>query len=152
MKKLILLLVINAYILSISTAQTTDSTLLLLDKTEITTNVLYPHFSNDSNAQWLKYDGNNDSLATSKRWKQTYLELANYFVHPDGVPIINTLIKNAEHEINVNHRIPLMILNFDYQLLKSNAIDSGLITLENGQFLDVVNRSESPYIQKQLLN
>jgi len=34
MKKLILLLVISAYILPTSNAQTIDSTLLLLDKTE----------------------------------------------------------------------------------------------------------------------
>ena len=38
-----------------------DSTLLQLDKTEITTGVLYPYLANDSAASWLKLGGDNKS-------------------------------------------------------------------------------------------
>ena len=150
MKKLILLLVISAYILPTSNAQTIDSTLLLLDKTEITSGVLYPYLANDSTASWLKLGGDTDSTSNSKRWKQIYAEYEYYNLEPHLLPTVDSIIKQAEYEINYNRRVPLMIMDIHYHAFKSHAIDSGLIVIENGKFMDNPDRTESPYIEKQL--
>ena len=150
MKKIILLLIFSFYFVPTTTAQTIDSTLLLLDKTEITSGVLYPRFDNDTISLWFKFDGTTDSVANSKRWQQTYSEFLFYSIEQSLFPTIDTVIKQAEYEINVNNRVPILILDADYHVFKQHAVDSNLIFFENGKFIDNPNRTESPYIEKQV--
>ena len=150
MKELVLLIIISSCILPTSNAQTVDSTLLLLDKTEISSGVLYPYLANDSTASWLKLGGDTNSISNSKRWKQIYAEYVYYNLEPYLLPSLDSIIKQAEYEINYNRRVPLMIMDINYHVFKSHAIDSGLVIIENGKFMDNPDRAESPYIEKQL--
>ena len=150
MIKIFLSLIVSFYFVLTGTAQTVDSTLLLLDKTEINSNVLYPYLSNDSTASWLKLGGGTNSISNSKRWKQIYAEYVYYNLEPYLLPSLDSIIKQAEYEINYNRRVPLMIMDINYHVFKSHAIDSGLVIIENGKFMDNPDRAESPYIEKQL--
>jgi hypothetical protein len=149
MRKIITYLLLSYGIITASFAQQ-DSTLLLLDKTEITTGVLYPYLANDSTASWLKLGGDTNSISNSKRWKQLYAEYVYYNLESHLLPSLDSIIKQAEYEINYNRRVPLMIMDINYHAFKSYAIDSGLIVIENGKFMDNPDRTESPYIEKQL--
>lgn len=150
MKKIIFSLIVSFYFVPTTTAQTIDSTLLLLDKTEISSGVLYPYLANDSNSLWLKFDGTTDSIANIRRWKQTYSEFLFYSIESSLFPTIDSVIKKSEYEINVNNRVPILILDADYHVFRQHAVDSNLIFFKNGKFIDNPNRTESPYIEKQV--
>ena len=73
MRKIITYLLLSYGITTASFAQQ-DSTLLLLDKTEITSNLLYPSLENDSTTSWLKLSGDNKTkIDLSKFQKGIYL-------------------------------------------------------------------------------
>lgn len=150
MKNFLLLCLVAVFITSSAIAQNTDSTTYFLDKTAVTSNVLYPVLENDTNALWLRHNGINENLTTAKQVKQAYLELTNYHLITDELPNIETIVKNTEYEINTNKRIPLLMLDMNYHLFKSYAIDSGLIEVIDGKFYDVANRTELPYQQQHL--
>ncbi|MDT8411294.1 MAG: hypothetical protein RQ875_02430 [Vicingaceae bacterium] len=149
MRKIITYLLLSYGITTASFAQQ-DSTLLLLDKTEINSDVLYPYLANDSTASWLKLGGDTNSISNSKRWKQLYAEYVYYNLESHLLPSLDSIIKQAEYEINYNRRVPLMIMDINYHVFKSHAIDSGLVIIENGKFMDNPDRTESLYIEKQL--
>ena len=150
MRKIIVYLLLSYGTTTTGFAQSIDSTTFYLDKTEITTNVLYPSLENDTTASWLKLGGDTNSISNSKRWKQIYAEYVYYNLEPHLLPTVDSIIKQAEYEINYNRRVPLMIMDIDYHAFKSYAIDSGLVIIENGKFMDNPNRTESPYVEKQL--
>lgn len=76
MKNFVLLCLVTAFITSSAIAQNTDSTTYFLDKTAVTSNILYPVLENDTNALWLRHNGVNENLATARQIKQAYLELS----------------------------------------------------------------------------
>lgn len=55
MRKIIVYLLLSYGTTTTGFAQSIDSTTFYLDKTEITTNVLYPSLENDTTASWLKF-------------------------------------------------------------------------------------------------
>lgn len=81
MKKALLFLLCYAAVNLI--AQAIDSTTYFLDKTEITSGVLYPYLENDSTALWLKFYGNTNNIANNKQWKQIYAEYLYYQLTPN---------------------------------------------------------------------
>ena len=76
MKNFLLLCLVTAFITNSVIAQNTDSTTYFLDKTAVTSNILYPVLENDTNALWLRYNGINENLTTARQIKQAYLELS----------------------------------------------------------------------------
>lgn len=101
MRKIITYLLLSYGITTANFAQQ-DSTLLLLDKTEINSDVLYPYLANDSTASWLKLGGDTNSISNSKRWKQLYAEYVYYNLESHLLPSLDSIIKQAEYEINYN--------------------------------------------------
>lgn len=51
---------------------------------------------------------------------------------------------------NTTSKVPLSIIYFNYDIIDSNAVLDGLFSIYNGQLYDVIGRSRSPYITKQV--
>lgn len=87
MKKLFVLCLPCAITTQLTFAQEVDITFLLLDKAPITTGILYPHFSSDSNALWFKFDGAKDTLLSFR--------VSALIIRTQNHHLLDTLRKNS---------------------------------------------------------
>jgi len=119
-----------------------------LDKTEITTGILYNRVICYSPVE--KYTGTNpDTVTDLENWKQMYFEIYNAHVNPPTIPTIFEVDSLATLSVN-NGTIPIAIMNFNYNIIKDSAVVDGLLQLINNQLIDVSNRPDSPYHNKRV--
>lgn len=127
-----------------------DSVYMNLDTSFMSTKILYDktiHFSNFSNFKGIS----DSSLINLEKWKQLYLELFNGSYIRSTLETYNSISKRAMDYMNANsNTVPLLILNFDYNMLKACALDSGLIVTHERTLYDSLPRTECPYSLEKL--
>jgi len=65
------------------------------------------------------------------------------------IPTLDTLRKMLNADA-ISNMIPIVILNYNYNVLKEYAVDSNLVYLSNEQLFDNTSRTENPYNEKQI--
>lgn len=122
-------------------ADQVDTILQNLDKSYVTTGVLY-----DRAFPLSRFDVFNPATdtATYQFATQAYYEL--YQAHYDRSVLLDPslLFKMIDWE-NIRARVPILILDYQYNKLDTMAVDENLLSLQNGYLYDVAGRSRSPY-------
>jgi hypothetical protein len=125
-----------------------DSMFMFLDTAYMQNKMLYDKCNHFANMD--KYNGGNDTLGSIGTWNQLYVETHNMWMNRANKPnllAINTSCKNYR---TATKCIPLMVMNYNYQQIKPNAIGDGLLTVRNQQVFDSFPRAASPYEQKKV--
>lgn len=114
------------------------NTLYLFDKTA--------HYSNIA-----RMDGVADTAITSSAWEKIYNEVYNYRADASAysMPAYDESSKLIQAKLasGIN---PIIVFDFKYNRIKDDAFEKGLLEIKNNQFTDNPNRSESPYLEKNL--
>lgn len=123
-----------------------DYKLQQLNKSLITTNILYDRVFPVADIERFKQQEQYTDTSSLKHWTQAYYELFNAaynnstWVTPDNLDI------SLDINPNIENGIPIGILNYKYNVMDTNAyVDHLIDTLANGQFVDVANRPRSSY-------
>jgi len=146
MKKQILLIVLILLSNNIRAQITSgvDSVFGSLDTSEMNTDLLY---DKGFNSEFYKnYNGSNDQSCSFNNWQQLYSGI--FFGQMNLVrshPTLQEVMQQARdyHKENADV-LPLLILNYKYDVFKSNVFEDNLIAIQNGVFLDQPS-TESPY-------
>ena len=122
-----------------------DFRLQNLDKSYINTGVLYdrvfPIAQLDERTGLLP----NEDTTSSDHFKQSYYEIYNSIYNPSGIYTPDDL-ENTLSTYPVYNGHPIGIMYYKFNSLDTNALQDNLVdTLANGQFVDVPNRSRTPY-------
>lgn len=126
--------------------QKTDSAFMYLDKTSITTNILYNRAY--PFAELDTYSLTADT--TEARWiEQAYFEMYHAAYNKSSFVLPSDLEDIADME-RLNQRVPLAVIDYNMQYIRQDAITQNLISFSNGFFYDVPNRPSSPYITKRI--
>lgn len=117
-----------------------------LNKNYITTGILY-----DRAFPLSRFDFFNPFTDTAnfEFSTQAYYELYQAHYNRSNLLDPNLLMDMVEYE-NMHNRIPIFILDYNYNKLDTMAIDDNLITLQNGFLYDVPGRPRSPYWDQRL--
>ena len=121
-----------------------------LNRSEATTGILLDYgieFQNMDNYDGsVLLDSNNVSITD---WRTIYATLLtsqyNYQVTFPSPSSLNTTINSYVAD---NLAMPFVLLHYNYNTLRSDAISAGLFTASGDQLYDVPGRSQSPYLQK----
>lgn len=126
--------------------QKMDSMFMYLDKSPITSNILYNRAY--PFAELTSYSVAADT--SEARWiEQAYFELyqAAYnkssFIRPLDFEDIAAIER-------LNQRVPLSVIDYTMQYIKADAITQNLLSYSNGFLYDVPNRPSSPYVTKRI--
>lgn len=157
-----LLLIAVCFIYSISLCQDGASTKIIneelfdvenrfgqLNQAEITSgNLINRSFVFSNHASFYK-----DSISTNNYggWQQLYLEVFNGYYNTSNQVSLDTL-KSRIKQQKENDITPILIMDLEYQQLKSTAIEDSLIYEENGIYKDVLTRIENPYETKRIVS
>jgi pimeloyl-ACP methyl ester carboxylesterase len=122
-----------------------DSVLRFIDKTPVTSGYLYDRalpmsrydvFNNDNDTSYYEY-------AT-----QAYLELYQAAYKPWRMTKPEKLASMVTMQ-NLQNKIPIQVLDYNYQQIKPGALKEGLLTFSNGAFYNVAGKPNL-YITKRL--
>lgn len=118
-----------------------------LDSTRITTGLLYNKIVPYTSIQ--DFTGESDTVVSnSDNWLQLYFELFNSQLVVPITPNISNLCDSIGKD-TVNFRVPIGILNMNYNVIKDNALDDSLLVITDSLLYDGPNTSESPYTIKR---
>ncbi|MBL7738782.1 MAG: T9SS type A sorting domain-containing protein [Chitinophagaceae bacterium] len=145
---LVLLCLLSGHIIIAQNSKFTlfaDSLFQYLNKTEITTNILY-----DRAFPLSELHGYNSAVdtVTTDFLEQSYLEIYNAafsrssLINPDDL----SYIQEVE---NFQNRVPVGVFDYSFNWIDTLAIQHNLISQTNGMFYDVPGRTQSPYILKR---
>lgn len=120
-----------------------------LSRTDMHTSLLYDRAGAFSSMQY--FDGIYDTITNYHHWEQMYYELQ----HADldsNIVAIDTIQKWADTDISSYGRIPIGIVNFQYDAIKYGAIDSNYLQYDSVDNLltDVPGRTGNPYEEDQV--
>lgn len=126
-------------------AKEVDSLLLYVDKSPITSGYLY-----DRAMPYSRYNVFNNSTDTTNLQYalQTYLELFQAAYQPQRMTnpsLLNEIVAVQ----NYRNRIPIQVLDYNYQEINQNAIEDGLLVV-NGNNLTNAPGNPNPFITKRL--
>jgi hypothetical protein len=77
-------------------------------------------------------------------WRALYYSLFTARIYgTQTLPSLDTL--NARFEQYTGSAIQVPLIHYDFNGLKSNAVSSNLLSVQNQQFKDVIGRTQSPY-------
>ncbi len=113
-----------------------------LDKSKIKTGILHDKVMSFSKPE--DYTGLTNRTVTLRNWRQIYFEMVNSSLETPDFPPLKELNERAKSSLR-NSLVPIAIMNLQYNKIKPNAVASGLLRIENGQYVDVANPVESPY-------
>jgi len=114
-----------------------------LDSTRITTGLLYNKVFPYTIIR--NFTGQSDTVVTSSdNWLQLYYELFNSHLTVPESPNISDLCDSIGKD-TVNYRVPIGILNMNYNLIKDNSLIDSLLEIRDSVLYDGPNVSESPY-------
>lgn len=126
--------------------QYSDFKLQNLDKSIITSGILYDRMMPIADIERYKQQDQFTDTTGPRHWAQAYYELYNSAYNTSGWITPQALDAALDINPNLDNGIPIGILNFKYNLMDSNAyVDNLIDTLPNGQFVDVAGRPRSPY-------
>ena len=150
MRKIILLFIILSSTSSYGQLRQSqlDSTFMRLNTSYIASGLLFDkafHFSN-----MRRYTGVADTLTILQGWKQMYAEIYNMYFNRTNKVSLDGLNANGAAKRKSTKSIPLLIMNYKYDILKQDAAERGLVTIQNEQIYDNTARTESPYTQSRV--
>ncbi|CAN2042445.1 PKD domain-containing protein [Candidatus Magnetomoraceae bacterium gMMP-15] len=126
-----------------------------LDKKEISTGILYDKVIPFSKIE--NFTGDSNSKTSSlKNWKQMYFEMRRGSLKKPIFPNINIIKTEARKRSRSIRRyifedvIPIGIMNFKYNALKSDVLEKGLISIEKKRLRRTRRSTESPYEEKRV--
>jgi hypothetical protein len=127
-------------------AEKTDSMFANLDKSLITTGVLY-----DRAFPLSRFDLYNPATDTVdyEYISQAYYELYQAAYNRNVLLEPGTLNEMTTYE-NLRNRVPIMVLDYQYNKMDSLAFQDGLFDFQNDMFYDVPGRPRSPYYTQHL--
>ncbi len=127
---------------------TLDRTFERLDKSRIAAGILHDKVLSLGNIEAFTGSGQ-ISPANLKQWQQLYFEMYQASLDRPNFPALNTLKSRAKPYIK-RSIVPIGIINFQYNKIKENALEDGLLTIENERLIDSGNSTISPYETRQL--
>lgn len=125
--------------------KTTDSVLANLDKSGVTTGVLYPRalpISDLESDSKLPYDAPLMKLAYKEIFYSSY-DNSSMMV-PSDLFDVEDAIGNSTSSI-------LNIINYDINVIDTLAVQKGLLTIKKGLLYDVPGRASSPFLLKHVV-
>lgn len=134
--------------------QSADSLFQYLDKSAITTNILYDRvvqFADLDTLSGLITNNTNPAISTSaghflQAWKELYD--ANYdqtnLIKPEWIDAL--VIQKRDSNL-----VPLGVLNYQFNVLDSEAVQKNLIYIGSDSLLhDVTGRNQAPYYKREI--
>lgn len=128
---------------SLSFTQAMDSLLAPLDKNKITSGILYERVMPLANIDLFNNNFGDPFISEYSYYCQAYFELYNSAYNNTGWLKPEHLKAWAEGEA-IKGNYTLGILDYQFNMIDSNAINNGQLTFNNGQFHDVPGAT-SPY-------
>ncbi len=122
-----------------------------IDRNQIETGILYDKVIPFSNIE--KFDGGKDSgIVTLKNWNQMYFEMYQASVEKPSIPPLEGIrkISKTRRIKATNEIIEIAVMNFHYDQIKQDAIEKGLLKVEDGGLKRVKRTSISPFEEKQV--
>jgi hypothetical protein len=126
----------------------TDSMLQYLDKSPITTGLLYDRVFQDARLDIFNYYQTDTSSYT--HFLQANYELYSAAYNPTGL-LTRSGLENLIANNSASSVVPIGILHFDFNYIDSAAVTNNLIYQSGNLFYDVPGRPASPYKQRRLL-
>ena len=120
-----------------------------LDKKEMKTSLLYDRvFSFAKLNPQLSTKLERDSIVNYfKNWKQVYLEMYNVdYSNTTKENFENFLVKAYEYN-NINRKVPIGVINFQFDFIDSNAKYDGRI---EGKPVRAISNGNSPFLQDSI--
>ena len=122
-----------------------DYKLQNLDKTIITSGILYDRVYPVADIERFKQQDQFTDTTGPRHWVQAYYEIYNAAYNNTGWLSPDALEAKLDTNSYVN-AIPIGLLNYKYNVMDSNAyVDNLVDTVSNGQFVDVTGRPRTPY-------
>lgn len=149
MKKIIITL-IGCLATALSVAQESgftkkaDSIIAPLDKTQITTGILYDRVFPTARLDVFNLYGSSDTTSND-HWLQTYFELYNASFNKSGWLRPSYFSDTVLRSYTFQNVVPIGILDYNYNMMDTLAVQNNLFTYTNGILYDVPGRSSSPY-------
>ncbi len=150
--KIFLLYLLFGFLLSFSLkaqdktyTQTIDSLFINLNKTEITTGILYDRVY--PFAALEKFNLGASDTASNRYFTQAYLELFTAAYNNSGMTNPDALEGFKKTQI-YDGIVPIGLLNYNYNLMDTLAQNNNLISVSGLTLYDVAGRSQSPYLLK----
>lgn len=124
-----------------------DSLLQYLDKSEVTTSILY-----DRVFPFARLDEYRNSLDTTnyQHFMQVYNELYSAHYNPKGKLASTDSYDDIVDWYRFNSILPLGIMDMKYNQLKPDAVEKNLIYYKDNYLYDNSSRTESPYEEKKI--
>ena len=146
---LLLLLLLNfiASSQSLTFTQAMDSLLAPLDKSRVTTGILYERVKPLANIDLFNLPSADPYISDYSFFCQAYFELYNSAYNKSGWLKPSYLRASIGGEI-LQKKFNVGILDFQFNTIDSNAIQNATLTFSNGQFHDV--QGQNPYWTKRL--
>ena len=133
---------------SLTFKQAMDSLLAPLDKTGVTTGILYERAKPLANIDLFNVPSADPYISDNSYFFQAYYELYNSAYNTNGWAQPGHLRAWAEGKaLKGNYTVG--ILDYQFNLIDSNAVSNGLLTYTNGQYHNVPG-APSPYWTKRL--
>ena len=111
-------------------AKTIDNITQYLDKSPISTGILYDRTPHYALLTFFNQFGRVDTTNT-EHLLQAYYEMQQSSYNKSG--FTNTSVyRNSIESMNLQNKIPIMVADYNYQTLALNSIDNGLLNYSNG--------------------
>lgn len=127
--------------------QTADSCLSNLNKSAMTTNILYDRVY--PFAALSVFNQNYADTSSSSHFNQAYNELFNAAYSNAGMVIPDTVSGRLTRKL-LSGIVPIGIINYRFNYLDTTSIQNNLITTSGLLLYDVPNRSRSPFLESSL--
>jgi hypothetical protein len=119
-----------------------------LDKTQISTGVLYENVYPMAEVEFYTGQINTDTT-NSEHFKQAWDELYQSTYNNTGKKHFTDLENDIESfNINGKYHHPVGIIDYQYNTIKSDAVSTNLLNIQNGKLYDTPNRPTTPYLNK----
>ncbi|TGE21316.1 T9SS type A sorting domain-containing protein [Hymenobacter aquaticus] len=98
-----------------------------------------------------RFAGNGDTINSYANWEQQYLEFYRTSLNRSTLPTLPQLRERIASRI-ANGQVPLLVLNYEYDKLRADAVTQKLITIDsvNAQVYDGPDLTRSPYEQGRI--
>ena len=122
-----------------------DYSMQYINKADISSGILYDRVMKISGIEEKKAT----DIITHSNFRQAYYELYNAKYERSIMPN-PTVIGTAAEQVTFTNKIPLGFLYFKYNMLDSNAIVDGRLSINKAGFLQNVPKEPSPFLNKEV--
>lgn len=128
----------------------TDYLFRYLDKSQILTQILYDRVFPLGRLDMFNQQGRSDT-SSYNHFLQVYNELfdANYNSQNNMLP--PEILESLSFQKSLNNVVPIGVLNYNFNVIDTNAITDNLLSASSGFYQDVTNRPRSPYLNRNVV-